>query len=135
MGDILTALYDNFYVRPEMAELKRSVEANPALLRDKLPAEQRKIVLRIVDNLTMMAGEGALDSFLCGFKLAWQMANELNHYDDRRSASAIQAGSGACSILREGLEKEKASSSFLRHCAPLCGRRAARAEKCALQSK
>lgn len=112
MGDILTALYDNFYVRPEMAELKRSVEANRALLRDKLPAEQRKIVLRIVDNLTMMAGEGALDRFLCGFKLAWQMANELNHYDDRRSASAIQAGSGACSILREGLEKEKASTQL-----------------------
>ena len=70
--------------------LKQS-EANRALLRDKLPAEQRKLVLRIVDDLTMRTSEESQDSFLCGFKLAWQLANELNHYDYRRSTPAMQA--------------------------------------------
>ena len=105
MDDILTALYDSFYIRPEMMALKQSVEANRALLRDKLPAEQRKLVLRIVDDLTMMTSEESQDSFLCGFKLAWQLANELNHYDDRRSTPEIQAGLSACSISREAKEE------------------------------
>ena len=101
MDDILTALYDSFYIRPEMAALKQSVESNRALLRDKLPAEQRKIVLRIVDDLTMMASEGSLDSFLCGFKLAWQLTNELNHYGNGRSTPADDAGVDACSAFQK----------------------------------
>ena len=105
MDDILTTLYDSFYIRPEMAALKQSVETNRALLRDNLPTEQRKLVLRIIDDLTMMTSEESLDSFLCGFKLAWWKANELNHYDDRRSTPAIQAGLGVCSISREAEEE------------------------------
>lgn len=79
MDGLLEALYDRFYTPKEITELRRSVEANRALLRDRLPAEQRKIVLRIVDDLTMMANEGLLDSFLCGFKPAWQLTSKLNH--------------------------------------------------------
>jgi hypothetical protein len=81
--------------------IEASVEANRALLRDKLPEAERKLVLRIVDDLNMMATDLSLDSFICGFKLAWQMANELNSYDDRRSTPAKQAGLSACSVSRE----------------------------------
>ncbi|MEA4941592.1 MAG: hypothetical protein VB094_03485 [Oscillibacter sp.] len=101
MDETLKALYDSFYTPPEMAELKRAVEANRVILRDKLPVEQRKLVLRIVDDLNMMAFDLSMDSFICGFKLAWQMANELNSYDDRRSTPAKQAGLSACSVSRE----------------------------------
>ncbi len=103
MDDILTVLYDSFYIRPEMAALKQSVEANRALLRDKLPAEQRKIVLRIVDDLTMMTSEESLDSFLYGFKLAWQLANELNNYkENERSTPTGTVGLDARFVSEEG---------------------------------
>ena len=105
MDGLLEALYDRFYTPKEMAELRRSVEANRALLRDKLPVEQRKIVLRIVDDLTMTANEGSLDSFLCGFKLAWQLTNELNHYGNGRSTPADDAGLDA----RSAFQKEEES--------------------------
>lgn len=101
MDETMKALYDSFYTPQKMAELKRAVEANRALLRDKLPVAERKIVLRIVDDLTLMAENRSEDSFICGFKLAWQMANELNNYDNRRSTTANQAGLSACSVLRE----------------------------------
>jgi len=101
MGDILTALYDSFYIRPEMAALKQSVESNRALLRDKLPAEQRKIALRIVDDLTMMISAESLDSFLSGFKLAWQLTNELNHHGNGRSTPADNAGLDARSAFQK----------------------------------
>ena len=104
MDGLLEALYDRFYTPREMAELRRSVEANRARLRERLAAEDRKIVLRIVDDLTMTANEGSLDSFLCGFKLAWQLTNELNHYGNGRSTPADNAGLDACSAFQK--EKE-----------------------------
>lgn len=101
MDETMKALYDSFYTPPEMADLKQAVEANRTLLRDKLPVEQRKLVLRIVDDLNMMATDLSMDSFICGFKLAWQMANELNNYNNRRLTPAKQAGLNACSVLWE----------------------------------
>lgn len=38
---------------------------------------------------------------LSGFKLARQMADKLNNYDNRRSTPAKQAGLSACSVLQE----------------------------------
>ncbi|MEA4947106.1 MAG: hypothetical protein VB058_06050 [Oscillospiraceae bacterium] len=70
MDETLKALYDSFYT-PEMAKLKQEVESNRALLRERLPVEERKLVLRIVDDLNMMGSELSLDSFICGFKLAY----------------------------------------------------------------
>ncbi len=87
MDKILGALYDSFYSPPEMMELKQAVEANRDLLRERLAVEDRKVVLRIVDDLGMMALERSYDSFICGFKLAWQLANELNNYEEGHSTS------------------------------------------------
>lgn len=80
MYETMKALYDSFYTPLEMAELKQAVEVNRELLRDKLPVAERKLVLRIVDDLNMMATDLSMDSFICGIKLARQMANELNNY-------------------------------------------------------
>ena len=104
MDETLKALYDSFYT-PEMAKLKQEVESNRALLRERLPVEERKLVLRIVDNLNMIGSELSIDSFICGCKLAWQMANELNYYKDRRSTTAEQAGLSACSVSPEEVGK------------------------------
>lgn len=101
MDETLKALYDSFYTPLEIVKLKQGVESNRALLRKRLPVSERKLVLRIVDDLNMMGSELSLDSFICGFKLAWQMANELNYYNDRRSTLAEQAGLRACSFEDE----------------------------------
>lgn len=45
MNEIMKALYHSFYTPSEMEELKRAVEANRVILRDKLSVEQRKLVL------------------------------------------------------------------------------------------
>ena len=42
----------------------------------------------------------SVDSFICGFRLAWEMANELNHYEaNRHPLSAEEAETDACSML------------------------------------
>ena len=65
------------------------------------PQLQEKLALRIMDDLTMIASEGSLDSFLCGFKLAWQLTNELNHYGNGRSTPADDAGLDAHSAFQK----------------------------------
>lgn len=103
MDKILEALYDSFYTPPEMAELIEAVEENRTLLRERLAKQDRKVVLRIVDDMSMMALERSYDSFICGFKLAWRLANELNNYkENERSMPAGDAGLGARFVSKEG---------------------------------
>jgi len=94
MDEILKALYDHFYTPPEIAELKQEAEDNHRLLIERL---ERKLVLRIIDAKDSIAGQLSLDSFICGFKFAWRLSIELNHYNDnRRSTPAEMAGLDAC---------------------------------------
>ena len=103
MDETMKALYDSFYTPPEMAGLKQAVETNRALLRERLEAEDRKVVLRIVDDMGLMALERSYDSFICGFKLAWRLANELNNYkENERSTPTENVGLDACSLSVEG---------------------------------
>ncbi len=64
MDEILVSLYDSFYTPPEMAELTEGLETNRTLLRERLAKEDRKIVLRIVDDMSLMALERSYDSFM-----------------------------------------------------------------------
>lgn len=89
MDEILKALYNGFYTPPELAELKQEVEDNHQLLIERLEKPDRKMVLRIIDAKDNIAGQLSLDSFICGFKLAWKLSNELNHYKEERSTSTI----------------------------------------------
>lgn len=101
MEDILKILYDSFYVPPELAELKREIEDNHQLLIERLEKPERKLILRIIDAKDSVAGALSLDSFICGFKLAWRLANELNNYKDERSAMAKRPQSDARLSLHE----------------------------------
>jgi len=102
MDEILKALYDSFYTPPEAAELKQEAEDNHRLLIDRLEKPERKLVLRIIDAKDSIAGQLSLDSFICGFKLAWRLSIELNHYNDnRRSTPAGRPELNACSVFRE----------------------------------
>ncbi len=49
-------------------------------------------MLRIMDNQSLISEERSMDSFFCGFKLAWELANELNHFEtDRHPFPAEEA--------------------------------------------
>jgi len=103
MDKMLRALYDSFYTPPEMSELTEAVEANRTLLRERLAKEDRKVVLRIVDDMSMIALERSYDSFICGFKLAWRLTNELNNYkENERSTPTGTVGLGARFASEEG---------------------------------
>ena len=89
MDEMLKALYDCFDTPPELTELKRAVEDNHQLLIERLEKPERKLVLRIIDARDNIVGQLSLDSFICGFKLALQLTNELNYYKDERSTPIV----------------------------------------------
>ena len=81
MSDTLKWLYDRVYTPLPMTEDKQEVEECHRQLIERLEKPERKLVLRIIDTQNLIAEERSIDSFLCGFKLAWELSNELNHYE------------------------------------------------------
>ena len=84
MRNTLKLLYDRFYTPVPMAEAEQEIEVCHRQLIERLEKPERKLVLRIMDTQNLMAEERSMDSFLCGFHLALEMANELNYYKQDR---------------------------------------------------
>ena len=80
MNKILKALYDSFYTPPAMLDLESEVKSAHRKLIERLDKQERRLVLQIIDAQDAIAHDRSLDSFICGFKLAWQMTQELNDY-------------------------------------------------------
>ena len=87
---LLKELYDYFYVRPEFDEQENEVEECHKALIEALAKPERKLVLRIIDAQNLIIEERSLDSFICGFRLALEMANELNHFETNRHPSPVE---------------------------------------------
>ena len=87
---LLKELYDYFYVRPELDEQENEVEECHKALIAALEKPERKLVLRIIDAQNLMIEQRSVDSFICGFRLAWEMANELNHFEMNRHPSPVE---------------------------------------------
>lgn len=81
MNDILNQLYTRFYAPLPMGESEQEIEDCHRQLIERLEKPERKLVLRIMDAQNLITEERTLDSFLCGFKLALNLANDLNHYE------------------------------------------------------
>ena len=79
MNDTLKLLYDRFYTPLSMEEAEQEIDDCHQQLINRLEKPERKLVLRIIDTQNLIAEERSIDSFLCGFKLAWDLSNELNH--------------------------------------------------------
>ena len=79
-NELLKGLYDCFYTPPELSEQKEEVTACHKALIEVLAKPERKLVLRIIDAKDKIAEAQSLDSFLCGFHLAWRLSQELEHY-------------------------------------------------------
>ena len=80
MNEMMKALYDSFYEKLPATQLEAEIERCHQELIERLEKPERKLVLQIIDNKDQIAEDLAIDSFICGFKLAWQLATELNQY-------------------------------------------------------
>ena len=99
MNETLKSLYDRFYTPLPMMEYEQEVETCHYQLIERLEKPERKLVLRIIDTQNHIIEERSLDSFLCGFKLAWELADQLNHYQENRHLSSVEETEiDACSI-------------------------------------
>lgn len=81
MESIFDLLYRKLYVRPRFNRLERVAEYNHRQLIERLSKRNRKLVLRIIDAKDQICDDVSLDSFICGFRLAWQTANQIQNYD------------------------------------------------------
>lgn len=82
MNEILTALYDSFYTLLQATDTCAEIRAIHEQLILKLDKPERRLVLRLIDAKDHLAEEMSMDSFICGFRLAWRLANELNSYPE-----------------------------------------------------
>ena len=80
MDKLLKSLYDNYYKPLPQFELKQEIEDCHQKLIELLSKPERKLVLQIIDAQDEVSEKLALDSFITGFRLAWQLTNELNYY-------------------------------------------------------
>ena len=87
MNDTLKLLYDRFYIALPIAEAGQEIEICYRGLIERLEKPERKLILRIMDAQGLIGEERSVDSFLCGFKLAWELAYELNHFKMDRHPS------------------------------------------------
>ena len=73
-----------------MEEAEQEIETCHQQLIERLEKPERKLVLRIMDAQGRIAEERSVDSFLCGFQLAWELAYELNHFETNRHPSPVE---------------------------------------------
>lgn len=87
MHDTLKLLYHKFYIPLPLAETEQEIETCHQQLIERLEKPERKLVLRIMDAQGLIAEQRSVDSFLCGFQLAWELAYGLNHFETNRHPS------------------------------------------------
>lgn len=84
MNELLKSLWDSYYEPPHETEKKQAIEDYHMKLVETLNAEDRKLVLHIIDLKDQIAEDLSIDSFISGFQLAWKLANELNIREKQR---------------------------------------------------
>ena len=70
-----------------MEAAEQEIETCHQQLIERSDKPERRLVLRIMDAQGLIAEERSVDSFLCGFKLAWELTYELNHFETNRHPS------------------------------------------------
>ena len=81
MNDYMSALHQRFFQKPDFTELKEEIELARREVRDCLDKVQRRKLMQLVDAQTLLRDETSLASFTAGFKLAWEIAKELEWND------------------------------------------------------
>ena len=78
MKELLEILYDIFYTAPEFEDINKDLERWQSQLVQKLDDTECKLVDGMLDAKDCMTLETSIDSFIFGFRLAVQLANELS---------------------------------------------------------
>ena len=65
MNDALKQLYNRFYTPLPMTKVEQEIEDCHKQLIERLEKPERKLVLRIIDNQSLITEERSMDSFLC----------------------------------------------------------------------
>ena len=110
MYEYMKTLYLRFFREPDCAELRQEIREARQELRARLCRENRKILLRLTDGLSLLREETALESFAAGFQLAWEMAREL---EERGLYSFDQEESER--IHRESAQREEGGTALKTH--------------------
>jgi hypothetical protein len=82
MNETLKVLYDSFYTQPKIIKSEREIKDCHRQLVEQISKPQRRLLLKIMDESGHITDEVSLDSFICGFQLAWRLTKELNHYQN-----------------------------------------------------
>ena len=78
------------------ADVHAEIRAIHKQLILKLDKPERRLLLQLIDTKDHLLEELSMDSFVCGFQLACQLANELNNYPESgRPIRSAQTGQGA----------------------------------------
>ena len=84
---LLKDLYDCFYTPPQLSVERQEVEECHRALIKALEKPERRLVLRIIDAKDHIIADTSIDSFISGFRLAWKLFAELNHYENEHPVS------------------------------------------------
>ena len=87
MNKLLKDLYDCFYTTPMFSAERQEVEGCHQALIKALEKPERRLVLRIIDAKDHIIADTSIDSFISGFRLAWKLSAELNHYENEHPVS------------------------------------------------
>ena len=97
MNTILKTLYHSFYTPLPLPEEEEEINTAHQELFRRLDKPERKLVLQIIDAKDAVIDARSMDSFICGFRLAWQLAMELNTSpQNKRPTQTESTGSDAC---------------------------------------
>ena len=98
MNDYMKALHQRFFRKPNLTELEHEIETARQDVRDWLDKAQRRRLMDLVDGQALLREDISLASFTTGFKVAWEIAKELEadglHPLDEGEADCIHPSTG-----------------------------------------
>jgi len=77
MNDYMRALHQRFFREPDVSELEEDIENTRQEVRDYLGQPERRKLMQLVDAQNLLREKISLASFIAGFKLAQEIAKEL----------------------------------------------------------
>ena len=77
MYHYMAALYKWFFQVPDFTELEEEIEQTRQEVRDCLGQPERRKLMQLVDAQNLLREKISLASFIAGFKLAQEIAKEL----------------------------------------------------------
>ena len=77
MNDYMRALHQRFFREPDFSDLEEDIETTRQEVRDCLGQPERRKLMQLVDAQNLLREKISLASFIAGFKLAQEIAKEL----------------------------------------------------------